>query len=500
MEPVDQVLGWHHLDRRMLLVHPVREVVRFFPVLIGFVLFGRFSDGGIWGLVGIAIPVGLGLMRFFTTSYRLTSGRVEVRRGLLNKRVVSTPLDRVRTVDLTASPIHRVLGLVTLKVGTGHSTDKGEDRLLLDGLSVDTAEQLRARLLRVPDGDPDVPHHADRRLVLSLDLRWVRFAPLTTTGVVIAGAALGLVFQAVRTLEWAPSVDTHALARLGLTLLILGGLAIVVVALCLLAVIGYVVTNFGFQLTRRTDDGSWHLRRGLFTTRETSLDEARVSGVSIGEPLSLRLAHGARLSAIVTGLGKKEQGSSVLVPPAPRAEVDRVAAEVLEDPAPITTALVTHGPRAVRRRWTRAMLPAAALAVAAAAAAYLWSGWFVFVVVVVLAGATVLAVDRSRGLGHALVGGYLVARSGSLNRRRESLHTPSVIGWNLRSTWFQRRAGLTDLVATTAGGRQSVRILDLAPDDAVALACAAQPGLLDPFLEVTPAGGPGTAPVGSSPR
>ena len=46
MDPVDEVLGWHRLDRRMLLVHPVREVVRFLPVLIGFLLFSRGSDGG----------------------------------------------------------------------------------------------------------------------------------------------------------------------------------------------------------------------------------------------------------------------------------------------------------------------------------------------------------------------------------------------------------------------------------------------------------------------
>src|SRR4029077_8843153 len=192
-----------------------------------------------------------------------------------------------------------------------------------------------------------------------------------------------------------------------------GGLAAVVLVLCLLAVAGYLVTNFGFQLSRLNADGSWHLRRGLFTTRETSLDDARVSGVSIGEPLSLGLAGGARLSAIVTGLGRKEQGSSVLVPPAPRDEVDRVAAEVLGSPGPVTTPLTRHGRRAVRRRWTRVMVPAAAVAVAAAGAAYLWTGCWLLVVVLVLAVAVVLAVDRSRGLGHALVGGYLVARSGS---------------------------------------------------------------------------------------
>jgi putative membrane protein len=57
-----------------------------------------------------------------------------------------------------------------------------------------------------------------------------------------------------------------------------------------------------------------------------------------------------------------------------------------------------------------------------------------------------------------------------------------VIGWNLHATWFQRRAGLTDLVATTAGGRQFVRVLDVPADDALAIARTAQPRLLDQFL------------------
>jgi putative membrane protein len=145
----EPVLGWQRLDRRMLLVHPVREVVRFLPAVIGLLLFGRSSEsGGIWGLVGIGVPVALGVLRYLTTSYRLTGSRVEVRHGLLNKQVVSAPLDRVRTVDVTASPIHRALGLVTLRIGTGQSSAKGEERLILDGLSAADAGALRQRLLQ----------------------------------------------------------------------------------------------------------------------------------------------------------------------------------------------------------------------------------------------------------------------------------------------------------------------------------------------------------------
>jgi putative membrane protein len=184
----------------------------------------------------------------------------------------------------------------------------------------------------------------------------------------------------------------------------------------------------------------------------------------------------------VTGLDKRQQGSSVLVPPAPRDEVDRVAVEVLGVAGPVRTDLVGHGPRARRRRWTRATVPAAVVAIAAVISAYAATWWLVLVAVAALAAGAGLAHDRWLGLGHALVDDHLVARSGSLDRRREALHTPSVIGWNYRATWFQRRVGLTDLVATTAGGRQRVRVLDLDETDATALAAAATPGLLDQFV------------------
>ena len=85
MDAFDNALGWQRLDRRMLLVHPVRDLVRFLPALVALLVFRRSSDtGGWWGLLGVAVPIALGLSRYLTTSYRITSGRIEVRHGLLN--------------------------------------------------------------------------------------------------------------------------------------------------------------------------------------------------------------------------------------------------------------------------------------------------------------------------------------------------------------------------------------------------------------------------------
>jgi putative membrane protein len=52
----------------------------------------------------------------------------------------------------------------------------------------------------------------------------------------------------------------------------------------------------------------------------------------------------------------------------------------------------------------------------------------------------------------------------------------------MTATWFQRRVGLTTLVATMAGGRQAVEVLDVPEAEGTAVARDAVPGLVDQFL------------------
>jgi putative membrane protein len=494
--------AWQRLDPRMLLVFPLRDLIRFLPALIGLVIAGNASGGMDvrWQLLGIAVPVALGLLRYATTSFRITEGRVELRRGLLDRHLLSTRIERVRTVELTATLFHRVLGLTTVRIGTGTASTKDDDSLDLDGLPLLRARALREELLRVSvrapapsvadgaEGPPGPgPAAPPERVLLVLDLRWVRFAPLTTSGVVVAAGILGAGSQVLDNLGAWDSLDVNVDADQPSAvwwLLVPAFLVAVAALVSLLAVAGYLMTNWGFTLAHATVDNSWHLRRGLTTTRETSLDGERVSGVTIGEPLGLRLAGGARLAAIVTGLNRGQRGSSTLVPPAPREVVDGVAGEVLGTGEPVTGPLRSHGPRAQVRRYTRALIPAAVVtAVVGAAVAFGgWTPWLLLACVLLLVGAAAVARDRARSLGHALVGRHFVVRSGSLSRHRQALRNGAIIGWNLRSTWFQRRAGLTMLVATTAGGPQSVTAIDVPEGDALAVATAAVPGLVEQFL------------------
>ena len=90
--------------------------------------------------------IALSIARWFTTRYRITPTQVELRTGLLTRRTKVAPADRVRTVDVTAPVLHRLLGLAKVDIGTGGGGHHG-DTLVLDALAAGPAGSLRAELL-----------------------------------------------------------------------------------------------------------------------------------------------------------------------------------------------------------------------------------------------------------------------------------------------------------------------------------------------------------------
>ncbi|GAA4491828.1 PH domain-containing protein [Actinoallomurus oryzae] len=494
--------GWRRLSGRMLVIHPIQELLRAWPVLVGLVFAGTAGgQGSWWSLTGTIAVVAAGMLRWFTTTYRISAEQVQVRRGLFRRQLLTVPRDRIRTVDVTANLLHRSLGLAKVEVGTGR-TDRKDEAVKLDALHVAEATRLRAELLhRAPARRDTAREDAAREetaapreaLLASVPAAWVRYGPFTLTGLVTVGVIAGVFGRAVNEAHLDPgrlgpvSELLNRWENAGLPVEIAVLVAVLVVAVAVASTLGYVLAFYGFRL-KRNALGTVHVTRGLITTRSITIEERRLHGVEISEPLLLRAVRGARCLAITTGLrvGRgAERGGSLLLPPAPRAEAERVGTLVLGRTAPVTAPLTAHGPRATRRRHTRAV-GLAALAVAACLVLSWTAGlpaWVWRLSLVLLPVAAFLAWDRARSLGHALIEATLVSRRGSLVRRRSALACEGIIGWNLRQSFFQRRAGLATLVATTAAGRQRIDVQDVPLGEALRLADEALPGLLTPFLD-----------------
>ena len=489
--------GWRRLDARMLLVHPLETLIRFLPALLAVVIFRAGSDDNDrWELYAVPLIVAFGVLRWVTTRYRIADGQIELRRGLVTKQTTTARLDKVRTIDLTARVYHRVLGLAKVEISTAGGQ---HDRLVLDSLSVHAGRQLRAELLHrvdpavtglpAPTGAPlavdampaDVPSPADDELLVRLDPAWIRYAPLTVTGLASAAAIVGFASQGLSRFSQERSVfrDGASLAaRLSWwvdVLLLLG-------VVSLLAVGAYVLTFWGFRLTRNRL-GTLHTRRGLLTNRETSIDAARVRGIRLDEPLGLRLAGARRLKVVTSGLLREQGGSDWLCPPAPADVVTPLALRIRPDEQAVTGPLTAHGPAARRRRLTRALVPALVASAALVAARLLldWHGSLLVLVPLLLVAAVALGRDRYRALGHAVTPDHLVSRHGSLDRQRVVLDRDGIIGWRVEQSFFQRRVGVATLVATTAAGQQHYDVVDVPVEQAYAVLAQVSPDLLAEF-------------------
>ena len=99
----EPVLEWHRLDLRMLIVRPLNELLGLIPVLVGLIVLGGGDKWRIAMSGGVIVLVVLfGLLSWFTTRYRITDEQVELHTGLLVRKRLAVPRDRIRTVDLTA--------------------------------------------------------------------------------------------------------------------------------------------------------------------------------------------------------------------------------------------------------------------------------------------------------------------------------------------------------------------------------------------------------------
>ncbi|MFJ5043743.1 PH domain-containing protein [Streptomyces sp. NPDC088719] len=491
---------WRRLDPRTVLVTAlvVAGVVAgaAIPVTLGLTRWFSPPAAVLQVLAGAVLVIGAAAgadrVRWHRTRYRIGEERVDLHTGLLLVKRRSLARSRIRTVDLTANPMLRLLGLVTVRIGTG---EQGHDSTLeLDPVTRAEGERLRRLLLeRAATAPPGV--HREGELAV-LDPRWIRYAPVSFVAPMLGGAAAGAVMQVSEwvgaqgeVIEWVGDLfrDTPLLWM--------------IVVLALAALVAGVVGALGLWIEmwwnyrlEREPGGTLRVRRGLFTSRSISVEEARLRGVDLVEPLGVRLLGAARLDAITTGLAKDDEARNAdhntLLPAAPRSRADTVAADVLREAAAPTGAALVRHPRAARGRRLRWSLAAALGPVLVLTVL----GWLLTPVllwialgcaVVSVPVAVALALDAYRGLGHAVSGRYLVTRSGTVRRSTAALERAGVIGWTVRQSVFQRRAGLVSITATTAAGGGAYTVYDADAAEGLAFAAEAVPGLLEPFLERT---------------
>jgi putative membrane protein len=465
----------------VVLVHTItfRQARQFVPAVIPLVAATGLGGGT---TTVVALVVGVTLLSLATAalswwrfSYADGPTSVVVTRGLVSRSVRTVPNDRIRGVEVEAPALHRIFGLVRVRIdaAAGAVTGNGEE-LVIDGLPRAEGDRLRTAVLThrataAPAGDGEPAAQPAEEEFARFENRWLFYAPLVGSYLAVPLAAVGALFRLVDELprRFRPDVDGPDLSDSRAAAIVL------VVALVLLvagSVVGAAVVNWGFRLTRR--GGSLIATRGLITRRHTELEIDRIRGWTLSEGLGMRWVRAARLSALVTGLGDATRRGQLL-PLGPRAEAWALGRRLVGDPGTLTA----HPPAARRRRIVRALAGGLLVTLAGVVATATVGWWGVLGAGLVLTALGVpIGLGRYASLGHAAGAGSFTVRSGWLVREQAVLQRRAVVGWQVRQSYFQRRAGLATVLACVGAGRGGYAAIDVDSAEVAEFTAAASEG------------------------
>jgi len=429
----------------------------------------------------LIVPAGVfGFIRQWVYNYRFADGALVVRDGLLTRNVRQIPYERIHNIALVRNPLHRALGVATVRIETAVG---GHPEALLRVLSLEAAEELRRHALS--EGRPDAAAE-DAALVETPDSELVRLGLISNRGLLVVAAVVGVLTQVDWWRNWLTDQDwlrfyetardrgpgwLRQLVESGsITSKVLLGVLVFVLffgLLRLLSIVWYLVRYRGFALRREHDDlraeygllprvssvipvhriqlvtvtasllHRWFDRESIeVETAGTSEEESGLtqqlgaSGIKLNRQWLAPIVHSERSAGLIRQIMPEVDLEAVDWRPIEARAVGRIVRRVLLVVVPVTlvlTAVLTFAPipvHGLHGLW----LPG-----------------------VVLPSAWLITRRWVRNAGWALTDEAIFFRSGWPGHQTSVVRFVNVQTASMRQSPFDRRSGMATLTVDTAG-------------------------------------------------
>lgn len=391
---------------------------------------------------GLVLALAYQLLYYRRFEYELDEDTLDIRSGVLSRRVREIPYRRVQNVDVSRNVVQRALGIAEVRVETAGG---GATEAQLRYVGTDEARRLQDELGRrgrdegaAAEPEPAEPlfELAPQELavlgVTSLDLRFV--------SVLFVGISLVAPGLASR-LEPSPGTAIIAAPLLLAGLYVLAAAASAVVS----------ITNYyGFQLSRVGDELRYE--RGLVQHFAGTIPLEKVQTLTVRANVLARTLGYASLAVETAGYAPGDTDRSAAVPIARRERVLSLARSV----EPFDAVTFERPPKRARLRYAIryaiVLGVLAALGYAVARVTRFGLAWYLPLSFLPLA--PVAAHVKWRHRGYALLDDHVVTRNGFWVETVTVVPYYRVQNVVSAATVFQRRRHLATLTVDTAGSRR----------------------------------------------
>lgn len=482
-------------ERRL---HPVSILFTLGSTAKNFVLPGVAtlfaSRSGEWGIgLGLTLvlaPLSLiALVRALSIRYRFEEHELVIRSGFVFRSVRHLPYGRIHNLDAVQSPLHRILGVVEVRIETGGGA---EPEAALQVISRQALDEMRHEVFGRRTAAPASPETPVARptseVILKLAPRELMLSGfIHSKGIIVIGALFSLLFEFrlfdsmipgfvddftgrgfVRQLgrsligQAQLPVEMIAIATVGFALLLL---ALRVLSMCWTA-----VTLYGYTLVHESND--LRAEFGFFTRVSATTPLKRAQALTVQEGPLHRLFE--RVTVRLQSVGKpaeanqrptREKIAPILRLSSSAAFISRIFPGIDMGDG---TWRPAH-PRAFRRA---VIVPSVTWLLLACPLIYVQPVWGVVVAACLLGWAALNAKLYVRSTGWRTTSDAVFFKSGWILRQMTVVRLERIQAVSLRETPFDRRHTMATVLVDTLGASGAphvVRIPYVPRADAAAL-------------------------------
>lgn len=426
----------------------VREMI--VPIII-FLLVGRGGDMSMAAYLSVLslfvlIMLIWGIADWMFYRFRIEDDELRIEYGIFVKKKLYIPRHRIQVIDVTAGPIQRLFGLVSLQVQTaGESKPEAE----ISAITRDIAERIRTELMP-EEAEPDLVDETVENKTRYLASRRISrkhllIAATTSGSFGVVLSILGTIFAQVDHVidESEMQQFLEQAAQTGTQFLIYAIITMVVLA-WLLALLGTLIRFAGFTVHKKKDE--LVIQRGLFERKTMTIPYKRIQAVRIVEGV-LRQPFGyATLYVESAGFGDEGGQSTVLFPLIHRSKIQDFISEMVPEYNDAAE-LIKPPPRAITRYIIKTSIPV--LIVAGIIAYFIFQSYFPLLLAII---GVIWGVLRFRDARIGTTDKTLVMRFRRLARTTAFIKRYRIQAADASSSPIQRRRDLISVTATVASG------------------------------------------------
>lgn len=329
----------------------------YFAIILGLITF-RGQSLFYFSLVLLAMIVLLLLYSFFSWyrfTYQIDGDELQIEHGIFIRKQRYISKNRIQSIDLTASVVHRLFKLVKVQVDTASSGDGAEASL--SAVKASIGEQLRSDLMTREEQvvEPNAETIKEPTFKISFKQLFLAGSTSGSIGVILAIAIFGLseVEQFIpnqlydQTFQWIVSLSIVIV----LVLIIIG-----LLILWLLGIAGTMIKYGNFTIVRREEE--LYITRGLLEKREQTIPLRRIQAVGIKESIIRQpLGYVTVYAEVAGGSLDAKEDFNILFPIMKKSEVDEFLQTILPNYANITEAVNPLPKRARKFYLLRSIAP-----------------------------------------------------------------------------------------------------------------------------------------------